>query len=208
MKLPLPKRKFISKRQRPARNNDTRYARRRSWPRRTGILTALILLGIYTLMQYFAPQWMTVTASNPVYRDGTHQNTVSGSGSALRINDGDTITLDGQRIRFKGMDTPETKQNCALNGKKYACGRRATEALRNLIGNKTVTCTTEGKDRYNRILAFCKAGDIDLNRSLVQQGWAVAYGMYQREEAQARKEKRGLWAGRFERPGKWRQNNR
>lgn len=94
-----------------------------------------------------------------------------------------------------------------MDGKDYSCGRNATAELRRLIGNQTVTCTADGRDQYDRILAFCKAGETDLNRTMVEQGWAVSYGLYQREEAQARKNKRGLWAGEFERPGKWRREN-
>lgn len=42
---------------------------------------------------------------------------------------------------------------------------------------------------------------------MVELGWAVSYGLYQREEADARKNQRGLWAGKFERPAKWRKVN-
>lgn len=172
-------------------------------------MAALILLGIYALMQYFVPHWMdNDTYNSTAYNREPVPAKLSGRANALRINDGDTITLQGQRIRLKGMDTPETEQSCTLQGKVYACGRSATAVLRKLIGNQTVTCTSDGRDRYNRILAFCKAGDTDLNRTLVEQGWAVSYGLYQREEAQARKDKRGLWAGKFERPAKWRQQHR
>lgn len=132
---------------------------------------------------------------------------LSGSGSSLHIYDGDTIAIKGQRIRFKGMDTPESAQRCELDGKAYACGDRATAELRQLIGAQTVTCSSEGRDKYKRILAYCKAGDINLNRTMVELGWAVSYGLYQREEADARKNQRGLWAGKFERPAKWRKVN-
>lgn len=200
-------------------SNSQRYRPRNRRPysflRRSGIAAALLLLGIYALMQYFVPHWMDTTSGNnkPNQYSSTNRNEappaeLSGRGSALYIFDGDTIALNGQRIRFKGMDTPETQQSCKLEGKDYACGRTATAELRKLIGNQTVTCISDGRDRYNRILAYCKAGDIDLNRTLVEQGWAVSYGLYQREEAEARKAKRGLWAGEFEKPGKWRQNNR
>lgn len=159
-------------------------------------------------MQFFAPHWFEKSVNLPSDRDNSTPQQLTGRGKDLYIFDGDTIALHGQRIRLKGMDTPETQQQCRLQDKNYLCGRSATDALRKLIGNQTVVCTTDGRDQYNRILAFCKAGDIDLNRALVEQGWAVSYGLYQREEAQARKNQRGLWAGTFERPSKWRQNNK
>lgn len=199
MKLPISPRK---RRSNPYRRQPY------SFLRRSGIVATLILLAIYALMQYFMPQWMGNTPNSNNPRNEAPPSELSGQGSSLRIFDGDTIAIQGQHIRLKGMDTPETQQNCQLQGKDYACGRSATAALRKLIGRQTVTCTSEGRDRYNRILGFCKAGEIDLNRTLVEQGWAVAYGLYQREEAQARKDKRGLWAGNFERPRQWRQNNK
>lgn len=208
MSSPASRRKPpLSQRPQQRRANGPRYRRPSSFLRRSGIAAALVLLGIYALMQYFVPQWMDDGSTS----NGSSRTTpaeLSGQGSALYIFDGDTIALNGQRIRFRGMDTPETKQSCKLQGKDYACGNTATAELRKLIGKQTVTCISDGRDRYNRILAFCKAGNVDLNRTLVEQGWAVSYGLYQREEAQARKEKRGLWAGEFERPSKWRQNNR
>ena len=35
----------------------------------------------------------------------------------LKIIDGDTIILNGEKIRFTGIDTPELKQTC-LQGRK------------------------------------------------------------------------------------------
>ena len=52
----------------------------------------------------------------------------SANSQELKIIDGDTIKIDGETIRFSGIDTPETiyyrkyKQLCYLNGKKNYCG--------------------------------------------------------------------------------------
>ena len=35
--------------------------------------------------------------------------------SDLKIVDGDTIHLNGKKIRFSGIDTPELKQTCIKN---------------------------------------------------------------------------------------------
>jgi endonuclease YncB( thermonuclease family) len=45
-----------------------------------------------------------------------------------------------------------------------------------------------------------------VNRELVWQGWAVTYlgHEYDTEEDEARRERRGLWNGLFERPSEWR----
>ena len=34
----------------------------------------------------------------------------------IKIVDGDTIHLNGEKIRFTGIDTPELKQNCLKDG--------------------------------------------------------------------------------------------
>ncbi|QLP98364.1 MAG: hypothetical protein HZY79_14655 [Rhodoblastus sp.] len=39
---------------------------------------------------------------------------------------------------------------------------------------------------------------------MVRAGAAVAYGAYEREEAEARDARRGVWSSRFDRPQDWR----
>ena len=130
-------------------------------------------------------------------------NAVSQSGDA-RIADGDTLDLAGQRIRLQGMDAPELNQQCALAGRNYPCGRRAKDALEQLVAGRKVSCRGWERDRYGRLLAICTAGTVELNRRLVADGWAVAYGDYDAEERAARRDRRGIWAGAFERPDEWR----
>ena len=120
------------------------------------------------------------------------------------VNDGDTLTLEGERVRLRGIDAPEYTQTCRKAGGDYACGRMARKALVDLIGGRVVSCDGWQRDRYNRLLGACRAGDLDLNRSLVLAGWAVAYGNYAAEERQARAARAGIWAGDFDRPQDWR----
>jgi endonuclease YncB( thermonuclease family) len=120
------------------------------------------------------------------------------------VNDGDTITLKGQRIRLRGIDAPEYHQTCEKDGATYACGRAAREALVKLAGGGAIDCTGWERDRYDRLLAVCKAGGVDLNRRQVEDGWAVAYGDYADAEQSAHDRHVGLWVGSFERPREWR----
>jgi endonuclease YncB( thermonuclease family) len=128
-------------------------------------------------------------------------------GGVPTINDGDSITLGGERIRLVGIDAPEYAQLCRKDGADYACGRHARDALIRLVAGKPIACSGWERDRYSRLLAVCTAGGVDLNRSLVEQGWAVAYGDYDDAESLARQKRMGLWAGEFDRPRQWRDSH-
>ena len=52
----------------------------------------------------------------------------------IKIIDGDTIHLNGEKIRFTGIDTPELKQTCNKNNEVIQCGILA----RNLLDRKSV----------------------------------------------------------------------
>ena len=109
-------------------------------------------------------------------------------------------------MRLQGIDAPEAAQACRqASGHRYRCGDRATEALRARVGAGAVTCTIEGRDRYNRALGICYAADgTDLNGWLVQQGYALAYRRYSTtyvpEETQAKAARAGIWTGEFVAP--------
>jgi endonuclease YncB( thermonuclease family) len=120
-----------------------------------------------------------------------------------RVVDGDTLVLDGREVRLLGIDAPEYRQSCELAGKARPCGEEAAAALRRLIGAGPVRCTGRRTDKYGRLLARCTAGE-DLGAKLVRDGFAVAYGDYEIEEAAAKSARRGIWAGTFERPADFR----
>ena len=128
------------------------------------------------------------------------------------ITDGDTIKILNKRIRLHGIDTPEKKQICTRNSKKYSCGKKATNALKKKIDRKLVTCKVQDKlDRYKRYIGVCFLGDVDLNKWMVRNGYAVAYRRYSKDyiedENYAKKNKIGLWSGNFIHPEKWRKLN-
>jgi endonuclease YncB( thermonuclease family) len=126
----------------------------------------------------------------------------------LQPVDGDSFRLGGQEVRLVGIDAPEGRQECDRAGRAYPCGREAEAVLRRLAGGVEVVCRVEERDRHGRLLAVCEAGGVELNRRMVEEGWAVAYGRYEREEKAAASARRGLWSGRFERPRAWRDRNR
>ena len=128
------------------------------------------------------------------------------------ITDGDTIKILNKRIRFYGIDTPEKKQICIKNSKEYRCGQEATNALIKKINRKIVVCKVQEKlDRYKRYVGVCFLGNINLNKWMVRNGYAVAYRRYSKDYIQdenyAKKNKIGLWSGNFTHPEKWRKLN-
>jgi len=128
------------------------------------------------------------------------------------IIDGDTIEVQGQRIRLHGIDAPEGRQLCFDDSEPWLCGTDATNALRNWIGHRQVTCEELDRDRYERIIAKCVVDGEDLGEWMVLRGWAVAYVYYSyeytRAEAIAKSRERGIWASEFDMPWDWRQAQR
>jgi len=129
----------------------------------------------------------------------------------IKITDGDTIKINGEKIRFSGIDTPELKQNCIKGGESNPCGITAKQILINKIGNNKVICISEGKDQYKRTLAECFVNDESLSSYLVRSGYAFAYRRYSKkfiiDEDYARINKFGLWSMKFEYPWDWRKKN-
>ena len=151
------------------------------------VALAAALLGVFALIAARAP-----FGSDEV---------VSGN---ARVADGDSLEIGMVRIRLEGIDAPEFDQMCIRNGSSYPCGREARRVLSDLIGGAPVDCEWWRHDRYERVLARCTARGVDLNRAMVERGWAVAFGDHYDAENEAREDQRGLWAGPFDRPQVWR----
>ena len=130
-----------------------------------------------------------------------------------RIVDGDTLEVEGIKIRLFGIDAPEHGQICrdeSNNG--YDCGAKASEQINDLISGQAVSCLPRTTDRYGRTVAVCSVAGNDLGRELVSSGWAVAFERYSRDyigdENLAHNQRLGLWRGSFERPSEYRADKR
>ena len=132
----------------------------------------------------------------------------------VQLSDGDSFRLGDQRYRLQGIDAPELHQDCKdSHGKNWPCGSRARSELRRLIGTHPVECKAITIDRFGRILATCTAGGKDLAEEMVRSGYATIFtrsgftSPYEKAQAEARAEKRGVWAGTFDVPSDWRRAN-
>ena len=129
----------------------------------------------------------------------------------IKIVDGDTIHLDGEKIRFIGIDTPELNQTCIKEKVTNLCGLTAKKILIEKIGGNKIECIREGKDQYKRILAECFVNNESLSSYLVRSGYAFAYRKYSKkfipDEDYARINKLGMWSMEFDYPWDYRKNN-
>ena len=130
----------------------------------------------------------------------------------LKVIDGDTIVLNGEKIRFSGIDAPEYDQDCMNGDEKIYCGMFATVLLTKKIGDETPKCISEGKDVYGRTLAECFVNNDSLSKFLVRSGYAFAYRKYSKkfiaDEMYAQKNNLGMWSMKFEYPWDWRKKKK
>jgi endonuclease YncB( thermonuclease family) len=131
------------------------------------------------------------------------------SGRAV-VADGDTFTIDHVRIRLWGVDAPELHQSCTQpDGRSWACGVQAREALKRLLAGQTVRCEPQYQDRNGRPVSKCSVAGKDLAGRLVASGWALDFprysrGAYQSAERTARSRRAGVWQGSVAPPWEWR----
>lgn len=132
----------------------------------------------------------------------------------VQLSDGDSFRLGDMRYRLHGIDAPELHQDCKdAQGKDWPCGIKARSELRRLIGTYPVECKAVTVDRFGRVVATCTAGGKDLAEEMVRSGYATVFtrpgfsSPYDKAQAQARTEKRGIWAGSFDVPSDWRRAN-
>ena len=132
--------------------------------------------------------------------------------SKIEVIDGDTIKINGEKIRFSGIDTPELKQTCIKNGLENSCGIKAKTILSEKIGKNKIKCISEGKDQYKRMLAECFVNNESLSSYLVKSGYAFAYRKYSKkfveEEDYARINNIGMWSMNFEYPWNYRKKRK
>jgi len=126
------------------------------------------------------------------------------------VIDGDTLEIHGKRIRLLGIDAPESNQLCRDDdANQYRCGAKAANALHDFIASRPVDCVEVDRDRYGRGVAVCTAGGVDLSDWMVRNGLALEWqqyskGGYAEAQQEAQRKERGMWAGSFVKPWRFR----
>lgn len=93
----------------------------------------------------------------------------------VRVVDGDTLVLDGERIRLNGIDAPESDT---------ISGEVATRFMRHLVDGRPVVVTERfKKDRYGRTVASVEADEDDLACAMLESGNAEYVGKWDEESA-------------------------
>lgn len=130
------------------------------------------------------------------------------TGAVTRVHDGDTLTVDGRRVRLFGIDAPELDQPGGAASREY---------LARLVQGRSVEVVEKDIDAYGRVVGVVLAHDgREVNAMMVRAGHAWVYRTYcrdcaelKRDEALARREGLGLWGEpRPVPPWKWRKQSR
>ena len=134
------------------------------------------------------------------------------SGKVMKVSDGDTLTIVNAdkklvKIRLYGIDSPETKQEFGIKSKEFLSGQ---------INGKYVTVDVIDIDRYKRSFGRIFLDDLDINKIMVENGYAWVYSQYckiskrtewEQLQETAKLEKRGLWQENNPTPTwKWRKD--
>jgi micrococcal nuclease len=98
--------------------------------------------------------------------------------TVTHVGDGDTIELGAIVIRFEGIAAPERDE---------PGGAKAAAVLRDVLLGKEVRCELTGKATYDRCVAICYLGQMNIEAQMVRQGLArdcprYSGGRYQQAE--------------------------
>jgi endonuclease YncB( thermonuclease family) len=102
-------------------------------------------------------------------------------GGGRRVNcvvDGDTLWLDGEKIRIEGMNAPEVQGACA---RERELARQATQRLSQMLSSRSISIVRNGRDVYGRTLATVRANGRDVAPAMVAEGLAHVWRGYKED---------------------------
>jgi endonuclease YncB( thermonuclease family) len=129
-------------------------------------------------------------------------------GRALALS-GDTLRIAKRTVSLAGIEAPLDGQTCqSSRSRSWRCDRAARAALAHLLRDGDATCELSGTGDDGRQLAACTLAGRDVAAELVRDGHVFAaagyFSGYAELEDAAREAKRGVWAGKAERPEDYR----
>src|SRR5918997_1123444 len=194
MQSPVSRGKWLSYRRKPMKNSF-----------RINLLLAFVLASLS-----FSVQAQQASAAKPAQGNSVE---VVIEGKVIRVSDGDTIAVldkdnKTHKIRFQGIDAPESKQDF---------GQASKENLSKMVFGKQVTVIWDKVDKYRRTVGKVLVDGRDINIEQVRAGFAWHYKKYADEqpaedrvtyakaEEEARAARLGLWQDPNPTPpGEWR----
>lgn len=146
---------------------------------------------LHFFMALIIAPWLVVSSLAPSRSEARATESIF----FVSCHDGDTclgIRPDGSRIkvRISGIDAPEVGQDFSDDSVRF---------VESLVKDQYIDVECDGAS-YARQTCFLAKDGLDLNAEIVRMGYAWDFprhsnGKYAGAEAEARGNKRGLWAG-------------
>lgn len=120
------------------------------------------------------------------------------------VRSANEIGVGGTTVRLYGAQAPGQGESCDTGERSFQCGVIAWAELIRLADGYRLSCDIEGQRTADGVpYATCYVGERDVNEALVRSGWAeAAEGIerYRVDQEDARRARRGMWAGRIRPP--------
>jgi micrococcal nuclease len=136
-----------------------------------GCMIMAVLGGFSLYTNYSGPQNPVMTSQQ------TAHFTLCGSGKRYNcVVDGDTLWLNGEKIRIKNINAPELHSpNCQSEAKLAV---QATQFLRRILNTHAFMLVRHERDRYGRTLAEMRTEAGNIGDMLVNEGFAHRWQGY------------------------------
>ncbi|WP_413586626.1 thermonuclease family protein [Bdellovibrio sp. HCB274] len=132
-------------------------------------------------------------------------------GKVTNVHDGDTLNVQvgsqKYKVRFLGVDTPEVDYFGHSQGEPADVARDFVTGLVPPGSQVTVVYDDNGHDKHNRILGRVFYNNVEINLSILEEGWGYLYFIYPFDKSliqaysdasrNAVENKRGLFSPRY-----------
>ena len=152
-------------------------------------------------MNIMARSALSLCVLLPLAAGPAHAQEVEGIAAVRSANE---IGVAGTTLRLYGALAPNPGDSCDTGERSFQCGIIAWAELIRLADGHRLSCDIEAQRSADGVpYATCYVGERDVNEALVRSGWAeAAEGIerYRVDQEDARRARRGLWAGRIRPP--------